>query len=130
MIDIPCYLCNGNGRTSWACHCDSDQMETNKMSDRKRKSMLMIELGEGKKLVSDISGSDSSLWAGIAISDPGPACSGGDKIDIGEIVDAGADTVQELDPDVLIITHNPASLDVVISACKRAKAILLAREEK
>jgi hypothetical protein len=78
---------------------------------------MQIELGLGNKIVTDIYDDTNGEWAGIAISNH-PA-------NVGEVVDTGANTVAELNPILTIVTGNPLSLDVIISACKRAKKKLL-----
>ncbi|MGY8872167.1 MAG: hypothetical protein ACKVJE_17145 [Pseudomonadales bacterium] len=75
--------------------------------------MLQIELGHGDKLVTDIYDDANGNWAGIAISEG--------STPVGEFAETGVDRVNELDPEITIITSNPASLDVIIQACERAK---------
>ena len=79
------------------------------------KSMQTIELGNGDKLVTDISYPDLGM-AGISISD-------GDT-PIGEFADTNAKVVEDLNPELLIISSSKESLYVVIESCKRAIASL------
>ena len=71
-----------------------------------------IILGQGNTIVSDIFADDGS-WIGIAFSEF--------KCAVGETVDTGAVTVEDLDPLVTIKADHPMSLDMVIAACQRAK---------
>lgn len=77
--------------------------------------MLEIILGYGDKIVSNIHDDESGEWVGIAISD-------GD-CPVGEFTEIEAKTVNELNPLMVIKTANMASLDVIISACERAKSM-------
>lgn len=76
---------------------------------------MEIELGHGKHLVTDIFDPDGE-WAGIAISEG--------ECPVGEFAETDAETVADLNPLVIIKTENPASLDVIIAACERAKAAM------
>ncbi|MCG7932119.1 MAG: hypothetical protein N0E44_18975 [Candidatus Thiodiazotropha lotti] len=71
-----------------------------------------IELGHGDKLVTDIC-DPAGEWAGITISDG--------KCIVGETIETGAECVSDLNPELVIVTSNPKSLDVIIEACERAK---------
>ena len=82
-----------------------------------QKKPLEVELGHGDKLVTDIYDDKCGDWAGIAISNG--------ECPIGEIIDTGADRVAELEPLLTIISANPASMDVIIAACQRAKEKLI-----
>lgn len=78
--------------------------------------MLEIELGHGDKLVTDIYDDINGEWAGIAISDG--------NCPVGEFAKIDAERVGDLNPDLIITTKNPKSLDVIIDACERAKTRL------
>ena len=85
--------------------------------------MLEIELGNGDKLISDIYANNGE-WVGISISDAVSPTA------VGEDVITDAKTVEGLKPNVTIKTSNPASLDVLIWACERAKNRLKNIEEE
>lgn len=78
-------------------------------------NMQTIELGKGEHVISDIHNDDEN-WAGFSITLA--------KCAVGQIYDTDATTDIELGAFFRIITTNPASLDVIISACTRAKAFL------
>ena len=77
--------------------------------------MLDIELGKGNTIVSDVHNVDGK-WAGICIS-YGEARTG-------ELVELEGDTDEEIGAVLRIRSTNPKSLDVVIAACERAKALI------
>ncbi len=79
-----------------------------------RNIYLDIMLGQGDTIITDIVGDG---WSGIAVSDG--------EAEIGEVIDTGAKKVEDLNPIVTIVADNIKSLNVIISACERAKDHLI-----
>ncbi len=77
--------------------------------------MLTIELGNGDTVITDILGPEAK-WAGV--------CFTRHECPVGTYVDMGADTDIEMGAFFRIVATDPKSLDVLIAACERAKALI------
>jgi len=78
-----------------------------------------IQLGDGETVISDVHGEDG--FHGICFSEAEVNLGvGGDQTE-----NVGSKKVDEVGAYFQILTTNPASLDVIIDKCQRAKAALL-----
>lgn len=78
-----------------------------------------IQLGDGGTIISDVIGTDG--FHGICFTEAKENLGvGGDQSE-----QVGGKTVDEIGAYFQILTDNPASLDVLIDKCQRAKAALL-----
>ena len=83
-------------------------------------NLFDIELGNGDKIISDLY-NEKAGWGGFCISNG--------KCSVGEIIETGAETDNDLEAFLRIRTTNPESLDVIIAACERAKARMIPKQK-
>ena len=80
-----------------------------------------IQLGDGATIISDVIGEDGLHGICFTKAEINKGV-GGDQAD-----QVGGRKVDEIGAYIQVLTNNPASFDVLIDKCQRAKAALLAK---